>query len=383
MKNDISLSAVLAGFIVVLVGMTSSAVVVFQAAQAFGATASQAGSWLGALCIGLGVLTLSFSFYFKTPLLMAWSTPGAVLLITAAKDFTMNQGIGAFIFSAFLVLLVGITGWFQKAMNRIPLTLTSALLAGVLLHFCIDAMNMFAQNNLLIGLMLIAYIFGRKYFAYLTMLIVLAVGLVLSMALGILNFNQVQFTMTEFHFFKPDFSIAAFVSLGIPLFVVTMASQNLTGISLIKSQNYKVPISTTLSFIGLTNILIAFWGGFKINFAAITAAIALGKDAHPDQKKRYIAGVVSGCLYIFVGLFAGSVTSLFAAFPKEMISAIAGFALFGTVTSGLEKAFQEPEGREASFITFAIAASGFSFLGIGSAFWAIVIGCMTTVFLNL
>ncbi len=375
-KKDFSFSAAIAGWIVVLVGMTSSAVIVFQAAQAYGATTAEAGSWLGALCIGMGLLTIGFSFYYKAPVLMAWSTPGAVLLVAAAPGFSINEAVGAFVLSSFLVFLFGVTGWFEKIMSRISISLTSALLAGVLLHFCLDLFGALKVAPLLVGLMLIVYLAGRRFTSRFTMMYVLLVGCVIAVSSGILKPSEIDLALTQFHFVQPSFSIAAVISLAVPLFVVNMASQNLTGISVMRAHHFQTPISPSLTGLGLMNMLTALFGGFSLNYAAITAAIAMGPDAHLDRNRRYVAAVVSGFLYVIIGLFAGTVTSLFAAFPKEMITAIAGLALLGTVSSSLEKALSHPDDKEASFMTFVIAASGLTIFGVSSAFWAILVGLL-------
>lgn len=382
LKKDFSLSATIAGLIVIIVGMSSSAVVVFQAAQAFGANAAEAGSWLGSLCIGMGVLTLYYSIKYKNPILMAWSTPGAVLLVTAAQGFSLSEAIGAFIFSSVLVFLFGATGLFEKVIDKISLSLTSALLAGVLFHFCIDVLSVFKLNSILVGVMFVAYIVGRKFWSQLSMLLVLAAGLLASVYLDLFKVDQIEFSLTQFQFVKPLFTMTSIISIGIPFFIVTMASQNLTGISVMRAHQYNNPISSLLTGMGLMSVVTSFFGGFSVNFAAITAAIGMGPEAHPDSKKRYIAAVVSGLGYILIGLFAGTVTSFFAAFPKAMVSTVAGLALLGTVRAGLEKSFENTDQKEASFITFMMAASGISFFGISSAFWAIVVGLLTQIVLK-
>lgn len=305
---------------------------------------------------------------------MAWSTPGAVLLMAGASHFTLPEAIGAFLISALLVLIFGITGWFEKIIDRIPVSLTSALLAGVLLHFCLDAFSAFKDNPWLVGLMFATYLIARKFFPVMRMLLVLIVGVGVCLYFDMFKAGDVHFLMTQFKFVSPEFSFTAFLSLAVPLFIVTMASQNLTGLAVMKNYQYYPPISKLMIGLGLTNFITAFFGGFKVNLAAITAAIAMGPEAHPDRNRRYVAAVISGGIYILIGLFAGTVTSLFAAFPKEMISAIAGFALLGTVASGLEKALAEPHQKEAAFVTFIIAASGVTAFGISSAFWALIIG---------
>lgn len=375
-KKDFSVSAFVAGLIVVLVGMTSSAVIVFQAATAYGATPTEASSWLGALCLGMGILTLYFSLKYKAPVLMAWSTPGAVLLVSGAQGFSMAEVIGAFVFSSFLVFLFGITGWFEKIMNRISLPMTSGLLAGVLLHFCLDAFTFFKSAPWLVGGMFFAYVLGKKFSPRMTMLIVLIVGIVIAAITGDLHANEIHFGWTFFRFSSPTFSVSSLVSIGIPLFIVTMASQNLTGLSVMRTYQFNNPVSPLITGMGAMNILTSFFGGFTINLAAITAAIAMGPESHPKKEQRYIAALVAGVSYFLIGLFAASVTSLFGAFPAAMIAAIAGFALLGTVSSGLETALADPQHKEAAFITFVVAASGLSFFGISSAFWAVVIGVL-------
>ncbi len=362
--------------------MTSSAVIVFQAATAFGATPIQASSWLGSLCIGMGLLTILFSFYYRAPVLMAWSTPGAVLLVSGAAGYSLQEAIAVFIFSSGLTLLFGITGWFEKLLKHISLSLTSALLAGVLLHFCLDAFSAFRSAPILVGTMFLTYVIGKKFQPRLTMLFVLIAGLLASAGLGLFHLQQVEMTRTVFEWTEPQFTWKSLFSLGVPLFIVTMASQNLTGLSVMRANQYSTPISPLISGMGLMNLITSFFGGFTINLAAITAAIAMGPESHPDKSKRYIAAIVSGLAYVVIGFFAGSLTSLFAAFPEAMIPAIAGFALLGTVASSLEVALKDMSHKEAAFVTFVIAASGLSFFGISSAFWAILIGVLMQIFFN-
>lgn len=381
-NKDFSISALVAGLIAVLVGMTSSAIVVFQAASQFAATAAEASSWLGSLCLGMGILTIYFSLKYKTPILMAWSTPGAVLLVSGARGFTLAEATGAFVFSSFLVFLFGMTGWFEKIMNRISLAMTSALLAGVLLHFCLDAFVSFKSAPWLVGGMLLAYVLGKRWNPRMTMLWVLLAGLAIASIMGDFHFKEVHFGWTFFRFTAPVFSVSSLISLGVPLFIVTMASQNLTGLSVMRNYHFNNPVSPLITGMGVMNIITSFFGGFTINLAAITAAIAMGPEAHANKEKRYVAAVIAGVCYFVIGLFAASVTSLFGAFPAAMIAAVAGFALLGTVSSGLETALAKPDDKEAAFITFAIAASDLNFFGIGSAFWAVVLGVLAQFVLS-
>lgn len=378
--RDFSVSAMIAGFIVALVGMTSSAIIVFQAASSFGADSAVSSSWLGSLSLAMGVLCIYLSLKYKTPILLAWSTPGAALLIASSQGVVMSDLIGAFIFSSVLIIISGFSGIFEKVMSRIPLGLASALLAGVLLSFTLAPFTSFNTDPILIVSMFLTYIVAKKFLPHLTMLFVLVVGITVAALTGQLHFENVQVLATQFTFMNPTFSWPVIIGIGLPLFIVTMASQNITGVAIMRSYGYANPTSRILTKTGVANLITSFFGGFAINLAAITAAIAMSPESHPDKQKRYVAGVVSGMIYVIIGLMAGTVTSLFSAFPKELIAAIAGLALIGTVSAGLQKSLNDENEKEAAFITFLIAASGLKFLNIGAAFWALVIGGIVLFF---
>lgn len=377
MKNlakDFSLSAVVAGLIVVLVGMTSSAVLVFQAAQAAGVDAASASSWLGALCLGQGLLSVFLSIRSRTPIMMAWSTPGAALIAGGLNGMTLPELTGAFVFSAALILLCGLTGMFDRLVARIPVPLSAALLAGVLLHFALETFAFFPGQPMLIGLMFLAYVAGKKFWPRGTMVLALGVGALVAATLGQLHFENFHVAATRWTFTAPALSLSALLGVGVPLFIVTMASQNLTGMTVMRAYGYQTPVSPLLTWAGAVNLVTAVFGGFTINLAAITAAIGMGPECHPQPEKRYVAAVVSGAIYIVIGLFAATVTSLFAAFPKEMVIAVAGLALLATISSSLLRAVENESEREAAFVTFVVTASGVSFCAIGSAFWGLALG---------
>ncbi|AGH94379.1 benzoate/H(+) symporter BenE family transporter [Pseudobdellovibrio exovorus] len=373
-QRDFSFSALTSAVVIALVGMASSAILVFQEAAAFGVSSQEASSWLGSLCVGMGILTILLSTKYRVPVMIAWSTPGAALLISSAAGFTLPQAIGAFVFSAILMILSGATGVFEKIMNRVPQGLSAALLAGVLLSFTVNAVTAFNTQSILIAAMFVAYVVGKKYSPNFTMLFVLVTGISVSAALKLLRFENLSMSATEFTWTWPEFSISALLSIGLPLFVVTMASQNITGFAIMRSYGYLPSVSKILTKTGILNLITAFFGGFAVNLAAVTAAIAMSADCNPNKDRRYMAAVISGVFYIIIGFMAGAITSVFSAFPQELVIAIAGFALFGTVSASLQKALSQEEGKEATFITFVIAASGFKFLNIGSAFWSLVIG---------
>jgi len=376
--NDFSLSAATAGFVAVLVGFTSSVAIVFQAATALGATPAQFSSWMWALGLGMGVCTLLPTLWLRQPVMIAWSTPGAAVLATAgaAGGFDMAQATGAFIVCGALIAVVGATGWFERALDRIPMPIASALLAGVLARFGLDAFIALKSAFTLVLLMLVAYLIGRRLWPRYAVPGVLLVGVVYAVMLGQLQLGGVQWGLTQPVFTAPEFSWRATVSLALPLFVVTMASQNLPGVAAIRAAGYPMPISKIITLTGVATLVLAPFGAFALNLSAITAAICMGREAHPDPDKRYIATVVCGVIYCIVGLFGAAVTGVLTAFPRELVVAIAGLALLGSIGGGLAQALKEDAHREAALITFLVTLSGVSLAGIGSAFWGVVAGAL-------
>lgn len=374
--KDLSVSTFTAGFVAVLVGFTSSVAIVFQAAQAFGATPAQITSWIWALGLGMGLCTLVPSLILRKPVMVAWSTPGAAVLATAglAGGFSMGEAVGAFMVSAALITLAGITGWFERVMNRIPAEIAAALLAGVLARFGLQAFAA-AQTALpLVLTMLVVYLVARRWAPRYAVVVTLAAAIVFAAAQGQMVWSAVQLELAMPVFVAPEFSVAALISLAVPLFVVTMASQNLPGVAVIRASGYHLPVSRLLTLTGVATLVLAPFGGFALNFSAITAAMCMGPEAHPDRERRYTAAVSCGALYVAIGLFGAVITGLLTAFPKELVVAIAGLALLGTIASGLATALRTEAHREAALITFLVTLSGVVIAGVGSAFWGVVAG---------
>lgn len=376
--KDMSASALIAGFVTVLVGLTSSIAIVFQAAQSFGATPAQVSSWVWSLGIGVGLCCWVPSILLRKPVVVAWSTPGAAVLATAGATgaFGMGDAIGAFIISAILIAVVGMTGWFERLMNRIPIAIASALLAGVLTRFGLDAFAAAQTNTWLVVAMLVTYLLGRRLLPRYAVMLTLAVGIVVALLQHKIQWSAVQAGLTMPVFTMPSFSWQAAISLALPLFVVTMASQNLPGVAIIRGSGYDLPISKLITMTGLTTLLLAPFGAFGINLAAITAAICMGPESHPDQARRYVAAVVCGVIYVLIGWFGVVIAGLLTAFPHELVVAIAGIALLGTIGGGLHTALQGEQYREAALITFLVAVSGVTIAGVGSAFWGVVAGSL-------
>ena len=374
--KDLSLSTAVAGFVAVLVGFTSSVAIVFQAAQAFGATPAQITSWMWALGLGMGLCSLVPSLILRQPVMVAWSTPGAAVLATAglAGGFSMGEAIGAFMISALLITLAGVTGWFERVMNRIPMEIAAALLAGVLARFGLQAFAA-AQTALpLVLLMLMVYLVSRRLAARYAVVITLAAAVAFVATQGQMAWSAVQLELALPVFTAPQFSVAAAVNLAIPLFVVTMASQNLPGVAVIRASGYVLPISRLITLTGLATLVLAPFGAFALNFSAITAAMCMGPEAHADRNRRYTAAVACGAIYVAIGLFGAVITGLLTAFPKELVVAIAGLALLGTIGNGLAAALRDELHREAALITFLVTLSGVVIVGVGSAFWGVVAG---------
>ncbi len=375
--RDLSLSAVSAGFVAVLVGFTSSVALVFQAAQAFGASTEVIASWMWALGLGMGLTTALPSLWLRKPVMVAWSTPGAAVLAGAAgMGFGLGDATAAFIVCALLIVLVGATGWFERVMNRIPTAIASALLAGVLARFGMSAFGA-AQTALpLVGVMLLTYLLAKRWLPRYAVPLTLLVATVFAAAQGRISWGAVQFDWTMPVWTTPVFSWQAVISLALPLFVVTMASQNLPGVAAIRAAGYDMPISKIITLTGLATLVLAPFGGYALNLSAITAAICMGPEAHEDPQRRYTAAVSCGVFYVLIGLFGAAVTGLLTAFPKELVAAIAGLALLGTIGNGLAAAVKDEAHREAAIITFLVTLSGVTLWGIGSAFWGVVAGAL-------
>jgi benzoate membrane transport protein len=382
LAKDASLSAVAAGFVTVLVGFTSSAAIVFQAASAFGATPAQVGSWILALGIGMGATCILLSLRYRVPVVTAWSTPGAAMLITAAAGVSMNEAIGAFLVCALLIAIAGYSGLFERLLARIPLSIAAAMLAGVLLRFGIDVFTAMNTQLVLAGVMLLTYLVMRRVRPRYAVIVALLAGIGIAGVQGSLQLASVRLELAQPEFVRPAWSIASAIGIALPLFVVTMASQNVPGVATLRASGYSPPISPIIGATGVATLLLAPFGAFALNLAAITAAICMGREAHEDPARRYVASVAAGVFYLVLGVFGATVGALFAAFPRELVLAIAGLALFGTIGGALAQSVADEQEREPALITFLVTASGLTLVGVGSAFWGLVAGALARVVLQ-
>lgn len=379
---DTSLHAVVAGFVAMMTGYTSSLVLMFQAGRAAHLTDAQISSWIWALSIGMALSTIGLSLRYRAPIVVAWSTPGAALLVTSLPHVAYPEAIGAFLFCAVLLTAVGLTGWFDALMKRIPSGIAAALLAGILFEIGIEIFRAAQYQTALVLTMFAAYLVMKRAAPRYAIVTTLVVGTIAAGALGLLDFSGFHVALAHPVFTMPSFSLAAMVSIGIPLFVVAMASQNVPGIAVLRADGYTTPSAPLIAATGLASLVLAPFGSHGVNLAAITAAICTGPEAHEDRTKRYTAALWCGTFYLIAGIFGATIAALFAALPKALVVSVAALALFGSIMGGLSNAMQDTRQREAALVTFMVTASGLTLLSIGSAFWGLVAGIVTQVVLN-
>ncbi|WP_180076977.1 benzoate/H(+) symporter BenE family transporter [Acinetobacter sp. YH12251] len=372
--QDFSIPAAFAGFITFLVGISVSAVLVIQSAQLLGANTAEITSWFWALGLGIGLSGLILSWKFKYPVATSWSTAGLALILATANGYSMNAALGAFLVCGLLTAVLGFLGIFEKILRYIPQSLTSAMLAGVLLKFGIELFVSLQNEWAFVLGLLAAYVISKRLLPRYSIVITVIIGIMLCPLLLGFQLPALNLELAQPVWVTPEFSISAILGLALPLFVINMASQYLPGLAMIKSYGYQPHVNQLIGWTGTAQTLLAPFGCFSVNIAAISAAISLDDQAHPDEKKRYIAGMTCGFFYILMGLFAATLVSFLTAFPLVFITALAGIALLGTIGHNIVIAFQEASERDAALLTFLFSASGVQFFGIGSAFWGLVFG---------
>ena len=372
------LQPIIAGVIGALTGFASSFALVIAGLLAVGASPAEAASGLLVLCIGQALLAGLLSWRFRLPLSFAWSTPGAALLV-AAEGSTGSYGaaIGAFVACGLLILISGLWPWLGRAMTRIPMPLAGAMLAGILFPICIAPVTAVLQEPLLAAPVIIVWLLLVRWlprWAVPAAMLVAIIGVVVSAGSEWMTGASLAPTLT---FTMPTLDPLVIASLGVPLYIVTMAGQNVPGFAVLTTLGYRdVPARTMLAASGAATVLTAPFGGYALNLAAITAALMAGPDSHPDPARRWVAPLAGGATYIVLGLGAGVATALVSAAPPILIIAVAGLALFGAFASGLVSAFEVPETRLTAAVTLIVVASGVVVLGIGSAFWGLLVGAL-------
>lgn len=377
-----ALGVITAAFVTVLVGFSSSYPLVVQTASAMGLNADQLATMTAALSLGMGLTCLLPSLWLKIPVVIAWSTPGAALLTVSLQGVALPQALGAFIACAVMLTAAGASGLFERWINRIPMSLASALLAGVLVRFGIDIFPALARAPAMVAPMLVTLLVARRATPRFAVPLALLAGLAVVWIGPGLTGPSVSSTASVTSraslsplAWPPEWSLTVFLSVALPLFVVTMASQNLPGVAVLRASGYgRAPVSILLTIIGLVSLVLAPFGVFALNLAAITAALCMGPDAHPDPNRRWLAAAAAGVLYMVVGLFAAPLAAFFLALPRELVATIAGLALLPTIGRGLHAALADEGQRDAALVTFLVTASGLTLWGIGPAFWGVVFG---------
>jgi len=374
LKNDWSISATVAGFLAVLISYSGPLIIFFQAAQRAHVSTDMMVSWIWGISIGAAVSGIYLSIKYKTPVITAWSAPGTALLVTLFPNISLNEAVAAYITSAIVIFLIGITGYFDKLLKWIPQDVAAGMMAGILFQFGISLFTASDSMPLIVFSMLIVFLIAKRLMPRYTMIWVLAAGVLLSLFLGKMNPVDVSFNLAIPQWISPEWTWNSTLNLAVPLILVSLTGQFLPGMAIMKLSGYDTPAKPIITATSIASLAVACVGGITIVLASITAALCMGKDAHELKEKRYIAGIANGIFYILGGLFAGSIVMLFSLLPKELVAALAGLALLGAIATNISVAMKNDGQRDAALITFLASASGMHFLGLSSVFWGICIG---------
>lgn len=372
--SKVSISHVSAGFTVVLVGYTSAIAIVIQAAHAMGANAAQTQSWLLALGLAMGLSSIVFSWCYKTPIVTAWSTPGAVLLAGMSFEYDMAVVLGAFMVNGLLIFATGLLKPLSRAIENIPPQLGTAMLGAILLPFCVSSFTVLSSMPITFILMFLPFLLAKRLMPKYAMTMLLLIAIVLAMFQSNLKLSGLEFSLAKPVWITPQLDLMAVINLAIPLYLVTMLSQNLPGITVLKAHGYTAPVKPVLQGTGLVNAVLAPVGCFSLNLSAITAAICMTPDVDSAPEQRYKAALWAGVFYCLAGIFATAVVGLFSSMPVEIIKMLAGFALLGTLLMCLQSSFSDAASRESALLTFLIVLSGIQFLGLSSVIWGLLVG---------
>lgn len=364
-------------FIAIVVGFGGTVALQIQALRALGASVEQTGSAVTALCLGMALGSIALSSRMRMPIIVAWSVPGAALLVASTPGLAWPIAIGVFIAASLFMVLVGIVPVLGRLAERVPISLASAMLAGVLLPFCLDAFRLGVEDPLLVAVLFAVFIVGRQR----APLYVLLLVLVAAMALALLRHQLAALppgaTLGTLVPTMPTMQAGSIIGLAVPFFLVTLISQNLAGVMVLRTSGYVPNPGALLVGTGVISVLLAPFGSPGVNLAAITAALCTNDEAHPDRNRRWIVGVIYGGLYLVLALFTPALVRFFLALPHTVIAAISGLALVPALMSSVENMLVRKEHRDAAVLTFLATGSGIALYGLGSAFWGLVAGFAT------
>jgi benzoate membrane transport protein len=374
LMRDFSLSAAVAGFIATIISYAGPLVIIFQAADAAHLSRELLSSWVWAISIGSAVLGIGLSLRYRVPIIIAWSAPGSALLVALLPGISMNEAVGAYLLSSLIIFLVGISGAFDRVISKLPGAIAAAMLAGILMRFGTGLFVSLQGNTGLVLAMFVTYLVCKRLMPRYAVMAVLVVGCAIAMITGQLHREALVIGLATPVWVSPQFSLGATLNVALPLVMVALTGQFVPGMAVLRASGYATPASPIIASSALGTALLAPFGCHGLNLAAITAAICTGREAHEDPGKRYVAGVVGGLCYLVLGIFGATLVSLFAAFPKELIAALAGLALFAAIAGALANAMAVPNDREAALVTFLTTASGMSLFGLSAAFWGLIFG---------
>lgn len=373
---------VIAGLISVIVNYGGTFILVFQAAKVAGLSPELTASWVWSVSIGVGLTGLFLSWRHREPIITAWSTPAAAFLVSALATTPYAEAVGAYMISAAAFVALGLSGCFERVIRLIPPAIASGLLAGILLQFGIGAFGGANVDPLLVGLLVVAYVVLKRFSARYAVVGILILGLTFLLTQDRVDLSGLRLQLAAPVFTMPAFSLNALLSVALPLFLITLTGQYMPGMLVLRNDGFKTSANPIVTATGLGSLIMAPFGSHAFNIAAITAAIATGKEAHEDPTKRWIAGIAAGCFYVLVGVFGVTLAAVFMAFPATFITTLAGLALLGTIGGSLAGAMADPASREAALITFLASAANIKLLGIGGAFWGLLIGFAAYLVLN-
>ncbi|KQK28943.1 benzoate transporter [Bosea thiooxidans] len=373
---------VIAGLISVIVNYGGTFILVFQAAKVAGLSPELTASWVWSVSIGVGLTGLFLSWRHREPIITAWSTPAAAFLVSALATTPYAEAVGAYMISAAAFVALGLSGCFERVIRLIPPAIASGLLAGILLQFGIGAFGGANVDPLLVGLLVVAYVVLKRFSARYAVVGILILGLTFLLTQDRVDLSGLRLQLAAPVFTMPAFSLNALLSVALPLFLITLTGQYMPGMLVLRNDGFKTSANPIVTVTGLGSLIMAPFGSHAFNIAAITAAIATGKEAHEDPTKRWLAGIAAGCFYVLVGVFGVTLAAVFMAFPATFITTLAGLALLGTIGGSLAGAMADPASREAALITFLASAANIKLLGIGGAFWGLLIGFAAYLVLN-
>lgn len=373
---------IVAGLISVIVNYGGTFILVFQAAKVAGLNPELTASWVWSISIGVGVTGIILSWISREPIITAWSTPAAAFLVTALATTPYAEAVGAYLISAAAFVLLGISGWFERVIRLIPPGVSAGLLAGILLQFGIGAFDGMSIDPILAGLLIVAYVVLKRFSARYAVVGILVLGLAFLLFQDRVDLSGLRLELAAPVLTVPEFSLNALLSVALPLFLITLTGQYMPGMLVLRNDGFRTSANPIVTITGLGSLLMAPFGSHAFNIAAITAAICTGREAHENPSKRWIAGIAAGVFYILVGVFGVTLAAVFMAFPATFITTLAGLALLGTIGGSLASAMADAKSREASLITFLAAAANITLLGIGGAFWGLLIGLVAYAVLN-